>query len=303
MSFNMLYPNALKPGDRISVIAPSGVVDPEYVEKARTIFERWGLKVILGEHLFKEYGRFAGTESERLDDLQNSLDSFDIRAVFFARGGYGAVGILDRISLDKFKRNPKWLIGYSDITAIHSLMSGAGICSLHAPMSAHLAEEGESDEASILLKQVIFGEKPKYQIKNFPLNRTGSCSGYIRGGNLSVLAGLRGTPYDIQTENTILFIEDINEEAYHIDRMMYNLKLGGVLGKISGLIVGRFSGCKDDPLMNKTIYESIFQLVEEYDYPVCFNFPVGHTKYNYPMIENGTALLDISNTNVNLKFI
>ncbi|GHS93293.1 peptidase U61 [Bacteroidia bacterium] len=299
----MFYPNALKPGDRISIIAPSGVVDPEYVEKARTILERWGLNVILGEHLFKKYGRFAGTEAERLYDFQNSLDSADIQAVFFARGGYGAVGILGRISLDKFKQSPKWLIGYSDITAIHSLLSGAGICSLHAPMSAHLAEEGEFDKASILLKQTIFGEKPEYQIKSSPLNRTGSCSGYVRGGNLSVLAGLRGTPYDIQTKNTILFIEDINEQAYHIDRMMYNLKLGGVLEKISGLIVGQFSDCKDDPLMNRTIYESIFQLVEEYDYPVCFNFPVGHTKDNYPMIENGNALLNISDTHANLKFI
>ncbi len=299
----MFCPNALKPGDRISIIAPAGVVEPEYVEKAQKIFESWGLKVTLGEHLFKKYGRFAGTESERLYDLQNSLDSSEIQAVFFARGGYGIAGILDRISLEKFKENPKWLIGYSDITALHSLISNTGICSLHAPMSSHLAQEDGTDVSSVFLKQTIFGEKPEYIIEKHALNILGNCTGYVRGGNLSVLAGLRGTPYDLQAENTILFIEDINEQAYHIDRMMQNLKLGGVLEKISGLIIGQFAGCDDDPKMNCTIYDSIFQLVEEYHYPVCFNFPVGHVDTNYPMIENGKAHLNVEDQNVYLKFI
>jgi muramoyltetrapeptide carboxypeptidase len=299
----MFYPNALKPGDRVSIIAPSGVVEPEYVEKTQAIFESWGLEVTLGKHIFKKHGRFAGTESERLHDLQNSLDNPDIQAVFFARGGYGIVGILDRISLDKFKRNPKWLIGYSDITALHSLISGSGICSLHAPMSSHLAKEGANEISSLFLKQILFGEKPEYLVGSHSLNRHGFCTGYIRGGNLSVLAGLRGTKYDLQTENTILFIEDINEQAYHIDRMMQNLKLGGILEKISGLIVGRFAGCNDDPEMNETIYESMFRLVEEYAYPVCFDFPVGHVNTNYPLIENGKARLNIEDQNVYLKFI
>ncbi len=299
----MFCPNALKAGDRISIIAPSGVVEPEYVEKTQAIFKNWGLKVTLGEHVFNKYGRFAGTESERLYDLQNSLDNPDIQAVFFARGGYGIAALLSRISLDKFKQNPKWLIGYSDVTALHSFISKIGICSLHAPMSSHLAQEGGSDQSSLFLKQIIFGEKPEYRIKNHPLNRPGICTGYVRGGNLSVLSGLRGTPYDLQTKNTILFIEDVNEQAYHIDRMMQNLKLGGILDKISGLIVGQFSGCEDDPKMNCSIYESIFRLVEEYDYPVCFDFPVGHVDINYPMIENGKTQLNVENQSVYLKFI
>ena len=299
----MFYPNTLRPGDRISIIAPSGVVEPEYVEKTKAIFENWGLNVTLGEHIFNKYGRFAGTESERLYDLQNSLDNPNIQAVFFARGGYGIVGILDRISLDKFRQNPKWLIGYSDITALHALISGTGICSLHAPMSSHLAQEGGNDKSSLFLKQILFGEKPEYIINNHALNRKGSCTGYIRGGNLSVLSGLRGTPYDILTENTILFIEDTNEQAYHIDRMMQNLKLGGILEKISGLIVGQFSGCNNDPKMNCSIYESISHLVEKYDYPVCFDFPTGHVDVNYPMIENGKSLLNIEEQGVYLKFI
>ncbi len=299
----MFSPNALKPGNRIAIIAPSGVVEPEYVKKTRKTFESWGLNVALGEHIFNKYGRFAGTESERLYDLQNSLDNPDIQAVFFARGGYGIVSILDRISLDKFKQNPKWLIGYSDITALHSLISKNGTCSLHAPMSSHLAQEEGKDESSLFLKQIIFGEKPEYTINNHTLNRQGSCTGYIRGGNLSVLSGLRGTPYDLITENTLLFIEDINEQAYHIDRMMRNLKLGGILKKISGLIVGQFSGCNDDPKMNCSIYESIFHLIEEYDYPVCFDFPVGHVDINYPMIENGKAQLIVEDQSVYLKFI
>ena len=299
----MFCPNALRPGDRISIIAPSGVVEREYVEKTKAVFESWGLNVVLGEYIFNKYGRFAGTESERLYDLQNSLDNPDIQAVFFARGGYGIVGILDRISLEKFKQNPKWIIGYSDITALHSLISGTGICSLHAPMSSHLAQEGGNDKSSLFLKQILFGEKPEYTINNHALNRKGSCTGYVRGGNLSVLYGLRGTQYDILTKNTILFIEDINEQAYHIDRMMRNLKLGGILEKISGLIVGQFSGCNDDPQMNCSIYESIYHLVEEYDYPVCFDFPTGHVDINYPMIENGESLLNIDEQSAYLKFI
>ena len=300
----MFYPNTLRSGDRISIIAPSGVVEPKYVEETKAIFENWGLNVTLGEHIFKKYGRFAGTESERLYDLQNSLDNPNIQAVFFARGGYGIVGILNRISLDKFKQNPKWLIGYSDITALHALISKTGICSLHAPMSSHLAQEKGNDKSSLFLKQILFGERPEYIIKNHALNRKGVCTGYLRGGNLSVLAGLRGTPYDIPAEkNTILFIEDINEQAYHIDRMMQNLKLGGILEKISGLIVGQFSGCNDDPKMNYSIYESIFHLVEEYDYPVCFNFPTGHVDINYPMIENGKSQMNIDEQSVYLKFI
>ena len=299
----MFCPNALRPGNRISIIAPSGVVEREYVEKTKAVFESWGLNVVLGGYIFNKYGRFAGTESERLYDLQNSLDNPDIQAVFFARGGYGIVGILDRISLEKFKQNPKWLIGYSDITALHSLISGTGICSLHAPMSSHLAQEGGNDKSSLFLKQILFGEKPEYTINNHALNRKGSCTGYVRGGNLSVLYGLRGTQYDILTKNTILFIEDINEQAYHIDRMMQNLKLGGILGKISGLIVGQFSGCNDDPQMNCSIYESIYHLVEEYDYPVCFDFPTGHVDINYPMIENGESLLNIDEQSAYLKFI
>ncbi len=298
----IIYPPELKPGDTISMIAPSGKVNPEYVSGAKQVLEQWGLTVRETRSLHGAFGRFSATDDTRLNDLQNNLDDPEIKAVFCARGGYGIVRILDRISLRRLKKHPKWIIGYSDITALHALLSKNRICSLHAPMSSHLATEG-MDEATQSMKQILFGKKQSYTIKPHPLNRTGTCTGTTRGGNLSVLYGLRGTPYDLQTENTILFIEDLNEQAYHIERMLYNLKLGGVLKKLSGLIVGKFAGCEDDPLMHRSIYESIRSLVEAYDYPVCFDFPVGHVKENVALIESGKAILEVNDKHTKLEYI
>ncbi len=297
----MLYPQSLRQGNSIAIIAPSGVVNAGYVQQTKNLLEQWGLNVVLSKNLFAEYGRFAGTIQERLTDLQNYLDDPQIQAVFCARGGYGVVHLLENLSLEKFKKHPKWVVGYSDITALHLLFSLSGVCSLHAPMSSHLAEEGE-DESVLALKNILFGTLPTYLFSGHPLNRPGSCDGFVRGGNLSVIQSLCGTPYQLLTKDTILFIEDISEKPYHIERMMYHLKLSGVLSKISGLIVGKFTDCEEDPLMNGSIYESIMRLVSEYDYPVCFNYPVGHEKENFPLIENGKARFSVNKTGVSLEY-
>lgn len=278
-----MSPSFLNKGDLISIVAPSGKVDPEYVLQSKLLLESWGFSIELGEHVFAEYGRYAGTDEERLSDLQKAMDNTVSKAVFCARGGYGVVHLLESLSLQNFIQKPKWLIGYSDITALHSKINNAGILSIHAPMSSHLAQEG-NDEASLFLKDLLFGKLPRYTVKPHILNRQGKSEGVLRGGNLSVLYGLRGTPYDFKPHNTILFIEDVCEKPYHIERMMYNLKMGGILENISGLLVGQFSDCEEDESMHKSIYESIADLVSKYDYPVVFNFPVGHLKKNFPLV-------------------
>ena len=280
----MIIPPCLKNGDRITIIAPSGKVNIEYVLHSKYVLEKWGFCVEVGEHVFSEHGRFAGTANERLSDLQKALDRPENKAIFCARGGYGIVHLLENVSLKLLKKNPKWLIGYSDITALHAKINNDGICSIHAPMSSHLAEKNGQDEASLYLKDLLLGKSVDYKIKTHVLNKTGEAKGVLRGGNLSVLNGLRGTPYDFLPENTILFIEDVGEKPYHIERMMYNLKLGKVLQNISGLLVGQFADCEEDESMNKSIYQSISDLVAEYNFPVCFNFPTGHVTENFPLV-------------------
>jgi muramoyltetrapeptide carboxypeptidase len=290
----MIIPPYLEKEDLITIVAPSGKVNPDYVRRSQTVLECWGFRVEMGEYVFAEYGRFAGTVDERLSDLQKALDNPDNKAVFCARGGYGIVHLLEKLSLNAFKKNPKWLIGYSDITALHAMINNEGTCSIHAPMSLHLTEGNGQDKASLYLRDILLGKSISYNIKPHPLNKTGEAKGQLRGGNLSVLCSLRATPYDLNNpylpynlspkNNTILFIEDIGEKPYHIERMMYNLKLGGVLQQISGLLVGQFSECEEDESLNKTVYQSIADLVAEYDYPVCFNFPVGHLKENFPLV-------------------
>ena len=291
----------LQKKDLITIVAPSGKVNPEYVLHSKLVLESWGFNVELGKHVFNEFGRFAGTPEERLFDLQQALDNPENKAVFCARGGYGVVHLLETLSLEQFVKNPKWLIGYSDITALHAKINNEGICSIHAPMSSHLSEENGNDKASLYLKDILWGKFPSYAIKSHSLNRNGKAKGILRGGNLSVLCGLRGTPYDFPKQNTILFIEDIGEKPYHIERMLYNLKLSGILRDISGLVIGHFSDCDEDESMNKTIYESIADLVSEYNYPVCFDFPTGHVKDNYPLICGNTTNLQVSEKQVKVN--
>jgi len=229
-------------------------------------------------------------------------DDKDIRLILCSRGGYGVVHILDKLNFTKIKKYPKWLVGYSDITALHLAFLRKGLTSLHGPMARHLAENS-MDESSLLLKQILFTGNQKYVIEPHKLNITGNAKGILFGGNLAVLCGLIGTTYMKVPENGILFIEDIAESPYKIDRMMWQLKLSGILKKISGLIVGEFTECEEDPLMGTTIYESISDIIREYNYPVMFDFPVGHGAKNYPLIHGSTVNLIVNSNNVILENI
>ena len=296
------FPPYLQEGDRVTIISPAGKIDKNFLKDAKKTLESWGLEVVISKHAAGEAGRFSGSVKQRTADLQWAMDDESTKAILCSRGGYGAIHLIDQIDFTKFRENPKWLLGYSDITLLHELLQYNGFASVHSPMARHLSVEPKDDVCSLHLKNLLFGELPTYQSPKHKLNIKGTAKGTLRGGNLSVLYGLRGTPYDFPAEGTILFIEDIGERPYHIDRMMNNLKLGGVLEKLSGLIVGQFTEYEEDLSIGKEVYEMIADMVTPYGYPVCFNFPVGHVVNNVPLICGCETELTVGNNGAELIF-
>ncbi len=289
-----MLPPFLKYGDKICIISPSGNINPEFIDGATQVLNNWGLKVVEGKFARTEYGRFAGTKEQRISDLQAAFDDSEVKAILCSRGGYGLVQIVDNLDFTRFVESPKWLIGFSDITILHNAITNLGIASIHGIMAKHLTELPADCEQVEKLKSLLFGKLPEYKIPAHPQNRVGKATGKLIGGNLSVLAGMIGTSFDLPYKNNILFIEDIDEKPYHIDRMMNHLKLCGALSKISGIIVGQFSDCEEDPQMMQSITEIIFDAVSDYQYPVCFGFPAGHVDYNLPLILGENLTLSVT---------
>lgn len=268
----------------IRIVSPSGAISPTLIDAAKQRLEAWGHIVDEGQYTRTSWGRFAATDEQRISDLNKAFADPQVDAILCARGGYGLQRILDRI-----QPTPKLVIGFSDITALHQLMHSIGVPSLHAIMCKHIATLPEESEALQSLHKALQecrveseSESESLECRETPLNRPGIARGTLIGGNLSVLYGLQGTPYGL-TNPSILFIEDIAERHYHIDRMMQNLRLSGVLANLSGLIVGQFTDCEQDPGMHETIEETILRAVADYDYPVAFNFPAGHVDKNLPL--------------------
>jgi muramoyltetrapeptide carboxypeptidase len=279
-------PPYLQPGDIIGIVCPAGAMPVERVSECiRVLNEEWGFRTKAGSTVGRQFNYFSGTDEERLNDFQQMLDDDEVKAVLCARGGYGMTRIIDRISFKKFKKNPKWIIGFSDITVLHShLYSDYYISSLHAPMAAAFNEEGYNNVFVQSLRNALEGRKAKYNCDQHEFNRKGEAIGELIGGNLALLAHLIGTDSDIKTRGRILFIEDIGEYLYNIDRMMYQLKRSGKLSKLAGLVIGGFTEMKDTTQpFGQTVYEIIRDIVREYDYPVCFGFPVSHGKENYAL--------------------
>lgn len=297
-----MTPKFLNPNDTIHILSPSGAIEPSLIEGAKKAFTSWNLKVTEGEFARSAYGRFSGTKDQRISDLQNAMDNSEIKAILCSRGGYGLSQIIDKLDLTQFLKSPKWLIGFSDITILHNALNNKNIASIHAVMAKQLTELPDNSLQIKLLRDILFGKLPVYTIESHPQNRKGVAQGQLIGGNLSVLIGMRATMYDLKFKNKILFIEDIGEKAYHIDRMMQNLRLSGVLANISGLIVGQFSDCDEDNLMKKSISELILDSVKDYTYPVCFNFPAGHVDYNLPLILGKKTVLNVNDDVVVLKY-
>lgn len=299
----MQLPAFLQKGSVVRLVSPAGVIDPNLVEGAVQCLEGWGLVVRVGNNALNRKGRFAGTVEQRLEDLQEALDDTQCRAIFCTRGGYGTVQIIDKIGWEGFLNHPKWLVGYSDVTMLHAFLGQHGISSIHGGMAKALSESLSTESEHVgLLKEILFGTLPTFQCDAHPLNRNGRTEGHLIGGNLSILYSLRGTPYDYIPDNSILFIEDIGERPYVVDRMMHNLKLGGVLSRLSGLIVGNFSDYEEDPLFGKTVTEIIADAVSEYGYPVSFGFPVGHDGRNLPMICGADVQFEVHPEGIRLQF-
>ncbi|GAB6011935.1 S66 peptidase family protein [Viscerimonas tarda] len=294
-----LIPQPLKEGDKAVIVSPSGNIDSLYIDKAKSVLEEWGLRVEVAAYARGHNGRFAGTVEQRLADIQTAMDDAGNRLIFCSRGGYGVVHLLEGLDFRKLKASPKWLVGYSDITALHQAFLCHGMASLHAPMCRHLSEN-EGDKSSMYLKEILFGQIPRYVVESHPLNLEGVADGTLFGGNLAVFCSLLSTNQLTIPSDGILFIEDIGERAYQIDRMMWTLKLSGIFDRIKGLVVGSFTDCAEDPLMYRPVYESIRSVVEKRPIPVAFGFPVGHTKDNYPMLHGGSTKLVVTDNKVEL---
>lgn len=307
-SIPMITPPPLRKGDRIAIISPATTVKAEYVAGAADMLSRRGFDVkIMPSALGPADGSYASSLESRLDDLRNALSDPGVKCIFCARGGYGCIHLLPHISSDEIRANPKWLVGFSDISALHALWLRSGVKSIHAPMAKHLTLSPEDDEATLSLLEILNGERNMdYRVAPDRRNLSGCAEGTLRGGNLAVLNSLAATPYDILTappdEEVILFIEDVSEAIYAVERMLFRLYLGGVLRRIKGLIIGQFTEYRPDRNFN-SMYDMISSLLKRCgikEIPVAFNFPTGHVDYNLPLIEGERAVLTVKPDKVTL---
>lgn len=291
----------LNRGDKIALISSARKVSRAELEPAVYIINEWGLNINYGEHLYHEDNQFAGTIEERRHDFQTAIDDESIKAILFVRGGYGSVQIVDLIDWSQFVKKPKWIIGFSDITVFHShIHQNFGIPTLHAAMPITLQKNTKSSLEN--LRKVLFGEKVSYQIEAHTFNRKGVAEAEIVGGNLSILYSLLGSKSQIDTEGKILFIEDLDEYLYHIDRMMQALKRAGMLKNLAGLIIGGMSDMNDNTIAyGKTAEEIIHDIVAKYDYPLAFGFPAGHQSDNQPLVLGANYAINITTTHVILE--
>jgi muramoyltetrapeptide carboxypeptidase len=279
-------PPYLQKGDTVALVCPAGFMPVEKLSECiRVLNENWGFTTKVGTTIGRQHHYFSGTDEERIEDFQHMLDDDNVKAILCARGGYGLSRIIDKIDFTRFTENPKWIIGFSDVTILHShIYRNYNIATLHGPMANAFNEDGFKNEFVHSLRYALEGRKIKYLAKQHEFNRKGEGIGELVGGNLALLAHLVGTDSDLKTKGRILFIEDVCEYLYNIDRMMYQLKRSGKLDKLAGLIVGGFTDMKDtETPFGQTAYEIIRDAVAEYHYPVCFDFPVSHGKENYAL--------------------
>ncbi|WJJ98326.1 S66 peptidase family protein [Algibacter luteus] len=299
-------PPYLKPGDTVAIVAPSGILKNrvEEIQRAQTLLKSWGLHSVVGKHVFNVDNHFAGTDNERCEDLQKALDDPKIKAIWCARGGYGTVRILDKLDFSIFKQNPKWLIGYSDITALHNQIHNEGVESLHAIMCVSLDADATEIEASVTsFKDAIFGKPLSYTIEGSTYNKTGKTTGQLVGGNLTLLHTMLGSDTSIDVSGKILFIEEIGEYKYHIDRMLQSLKRAGYFDSCKGVIVGDISKLRTNTtLWGTSIEQLILDALLEYSFPIAFNMPAGHENDNRALIMGRTIQLNVAKNKTTIVF-
>ncbi|MFT5242904.1 MAG: muramoyltetrapeptide carboxypeptidase [Glaciecola sp.] len=284
----LIQPPYLKAGDTVAIVAPSGILKnkTDEVDQAVALLESWGLHAVVGKNVFSKDNHFAGADVERCEDFQKALDDPKISAIWCARGGYGTVRILDKLDYTKFKNNPKWLIGYSDITALHNQFHNEGFQSIHALMCVSLPEDiSEIKETVGTFKSTIFGKPVDYTLDGSSYNRVGDASGPLVGGNLTILHTMLGSKESIDTSGKIVFIEEIGEYKYHIDRMLQSLKRAGYFDNCVGVLVGGMSKMrKNTTPWGTSIEQLILDALSDYDFPIAFGMPAGHEKDNRAMV-------------------
>tara|TARA_R110002049_G_scaffold285400_1_gene466274 strand:- start:19595 stop:20614 length:1020 start_codon:yes stop_codon:yes gene_type:complete len=290
-------PPYLKAGDTVAIVAPAGILinRTREVDQAKTLLKGWGLHAVVSKHVFTQAHHFAGTDDERCEDFQKALDDPKIKAIWCARGGYGTVRILDKLNFTKFKQHPKWIIGYSDVTALHNQIHNEGAESIHAMMCTSLQDNPETIKETIAtFKSAIFGNTLSYTLKGSEYNKIGIASGQLVGGNLSILYSMLGSKSSIDTAGKILFIEEIGEYRYHIDRMLQSLKRAGYFDNCSGIIVGDITKVrKNTTYWGASTEQLILDVLADYDFPVAFNMPAGHEKDNQALILGRTVELSV----------
>jgi muramoyltetrapeptide carboxypeptidase len=296
----MIIPKKLRIGDKIGIVSTARKITLEELTSAIKTLESWGLQVVLGSNLFGVDSQFSGTIQQRSADLQSMIDDKSIKAILCARGGYGTVQVIDNIDFSNLKKNPKWIVGYSDVTVLHSHLNTLGLASLHATMPINF--ETNTKESVESFKKALFGSKDKIECKAHPYNKYGKVEGEVVGGNLSILYSLLGSYSDINTDGKILFIEDLDEYLYHMDRMIMNLKRNGKFTKLKGLIVGGMSDMNDNAIpFGKTAEEIILTHTKEYNFPICFGFPAGHLDDNRCIRLGVPSVLKIKENGVSLS--
>ncbi len=301
----MIIPDYLKEGDRVGFVAPARSITPDEVEPARRLLHDWGLQVITGGRLFMRHHQFAGSDEERASEMQRMLDDPDIRCIMCVRGGYGTIRIIEHLDFSRFIQAPKWVVGFSDITVLHVYLNQVlGVESIHGPMPFTLTGKQACRENLESLRNVLFGNPPSYTIDGNPLNRTGSAIGVVFGGNLSILYSLRGTTLDPVTAGKILFIEEVDEYRYHLDRMMMNMRMGAKLEGILGLVCGGLTDIRDNEIpFGKNEQEIISESTRLFSFPVCHSFPSGHGEKNLSLIMGRRCELTVEKKDVKLRFM
>jgi len=299
----MIVPPYLQKNDTIGIVCPSGYMPAENYQTCINTLQEWGFRIRLGTTPGNQFHYFSGTDEERANDLQQMLDDAEVKAILCARGGYGLSRIIDQLDFKRFVNNPKWIIGFSDITVLHAhIFQEYKIATLHAPMAGAFNDSEHNNEYVHSLKDALLGKPTAYSVEANDLNRLGECKGKLIGGNLALVAHLVGSSSSFNTNNKILFLEDIGEYLYNIDRMMIQLKRAGMLDKLSGMIFGGFTDMKDTTIpFGQTIEEILQHHMKDYDYPVCYNFPVSHSKENYALKVGVKHRLAVTNSSVQLK--
>jgi len=305
MHQTLIRPPYLKVGDTLAIVAPAGALkNKAVVLKAVKLVESWGLHVILEEHLFGKNFSFSGTDAERIEDFQKALDNPSVKAIWCGRGGYGTVRIIDGLDFTKFKKQPKWIIGYSDITVLHSHLHNLGYETLHAMMPLNMkVDEKERLKTVKTFKKALFGRHLKYKIASSAQNKLGTVQGQLVGGNLSLLQSLLGSVSSIDTSGKILFFEDVEEYLYSIDRMVYALKRSGYFKNCKGLIIGEMTDLKKNSTpFGHTVEDIVLEATKEYHFPILFNFPAGHDNDNRALILGREIKMNVKKKHAIVEF-